>query len=252
MDLTRVLDMALLSQLVYKTEDEVRADSPYPVIDFRSIQNTNKVYVDTQFGVFRDLTRDGKSTNDIIVAFRGTKELADILTDINAFKAEFKQVGGKVHKGFLEAYLAVRAIIFDILVNKRPDSLTITGHSLGAALATLAAVDIAKNLKLRVTCINFGCPRVGNKEFADLVSQFVPSFLRIVDGADIATVLPPRILGYKHGTKKVMICKPALLSLLEIITAQTTGLARAKRVLAFHYLDHYIARLVELVEIADE
>ena len=42
-----------------------------------------------------------------------------------------------------------------------------TGHSLGGALATLAAVDIKKKLGGDVEFINFGSPRVGNKEFFD-------------------------------------------------------------------------------------
>ena len=44
-----------------------------------------------------------------------------------------------------------------------------TGHSLGGAVATLAAHDIVTFCGVapeRISCYTFGCPRVGNHAFA--------------------------------------------------------------------------------------
>ncbi|KAH0930729.1 hypothetical protein HID58_016456 [Brassica napus] len=53
-------------------------------------------------------------------------------------------------------------------------SIVLTGHSLGATEAVLAAYDIAENASsddYPVTGIVFGCPQVGNKEFKDEVTR---------------------------------------------------------------------------------
>jgi phospholipase A1 len=54
--------------------------------------------------------------------------------------------------------------------------MLITGHSLGAALATFAAVDIKENLnpKRAMHVYNFGSPRTGNQAFTDLVMGMYP------------------------------------------------------------------------------
>ncbi|CAA3008255.1 phospholipase A1-Igamma1, chloroplastic [Olea europaea subsp. europaea] len=51
-------------------------------------------------------------------------------------------------------------------------SLTITGHSLGGALALLNAYEAAKNfLSLQINVISFAAPRVGNVAFRDELYQ---------------------------------------------------------------------------------
>ncbi|GLC74314.1 hypothetical protein PLESTF_001498500 [Pleodorina starrii] len=89
------------------------------------------------------------------------------------------------HAGFMKAYQsvreAVRRVIFDIVLpsegqlsfpGEGPWELEMTGHSLGGALATLAAHDIwwdARKIDKisNMAMVAFGSPRVGNKVFAD-------------------------------------------------------------------------------------
>ncbi|KAK4741699.1 hypothetical protein SAY87_025287 [Trapa incisa] len=73
-----------------------------------------------------------------------------------------------------------------------PLSLTITGHSLGAALGTLAAYDIQTSIKGApfVTVISFGGPRVGNMGFRSLVERLGTRVLRIVNSDDVVTRVP--------------------------------------------------------------
>ncbi|MBA0708747.1 hypothetical protein Golax_023842, partial [Gossypium laxum] len=73
-----------------------------------------------------------------------------------------------------------------------PLSLTITGHSLGAALATLAAYDINSNFGNAppVTVISFGGPRVGNQSFRCQLEKRGTKILRIVNSDDLITKVP--------------------------------------------------------------
>ncbi|WOK95358.1 hypothetical protein Cni_G04065 [Canna indica] len=73
-----------------------------------------------------------------------------------------------------------------------PLSLTVTGHSLGAALAVLTAYDITTAFKdaPMVTVLSFGGPRVGNASFRRWLEQKGTKVLRIVNTQDIVTKLP--------------------------------------------------------------
>ncbi|XP_042495039.1 phospholipase A(1) DAD1, chloroplastic-like [Macadamia integrifolia] len=73
-----------------------------------------------------------------------------------------------------------------------PLSLTITGHSLGAALATLTAYDITTNFcqPPLVTVISFGASRVGNRGFRCHVENCGSKVLRIVNSDDLVTKVP--------------------------------------------------------------
>ncbi|WOK95356.1 hypothetical protein Cni_G04063 [Canna indica] len=73
-----------------------------------------------------------------------------------------------------------------------PLSLTVTGHSLGAALAVLTAYDITTAFQdaPMVTVLSFGGPRVGNASFCRGLEQKGTKVLRIVNTQDIVTKLP--------------------------------------------------------------
>lgn len=79
----------------------------------------------------------------------------------------------------------------------------LTGHSLGGALATLAAYDVARALqelperKAEVACYTFGAPRVGNYAFARAYAAAVPDTWSIINDQARAP-WPPLDLGF-HG-----------------------------------------------------
>lgn len=78
------------------------------------------------------------------------------------------------------------------MYSNKPLSLTITGHSLGAALAILSAYDISSNFSNApmVTVISFGGPRVGNRTFGRLLEKRKVNVLRIVNSDDLVTKVP--------------------------------------------------------------
>jgi triacylglycerol lipase len=141
-----------------------------------------------------------ENEKEIIVAFRGTDSQTDWLADALAFQKTFPYGDdcGKVHYGFLEIYDSCRKEIFRTIsrLDKRKRVL-ITGHSLGAALATLFALDLVKNSNFSdVELINFASPRVGNRQFCKAVNKEVKKIARIVNIYDVVTLLPPFVIPF--------------------------------------------------------
>lgn len=128
-----------------------------------------------------------------VLAFRGTEsnKPEDLLADLFAIAGP-GQGGGQVHQGFVRAYAPVREAIREELA-KHGGGLVITGHSLGAGLATLAAADHAARQPALIT---FGSPRVGDPTFARVLAGL--PIRRFVDCCDVATRIPPELFEQPH------------------------------------------------------
>ena len=141
-----------------------------------------------------------------IVAFRGTQadQLQDLITDATfPLGAWDQQPGELVHSGFLEALEAVWQEIAKAEELKKR-RVWFTGHSLGAALATLGGDRFARGrsglgLGELGGIYTFGSPLIGNRGFVDGFNGRcgVRSF-RFVNDKDGVTRVPPRELGYRH------------------------------------------------------
>lgn len=133
-----------------------------------------------------------------VLAFRGTEvtKLKDITTDLKAGMAGM--IEGRVHKGFRQAYQSVKDDIEKNVAKLDGIPLYITGHSLGAALATLATQTLEQNHVFRdqiAACYTFGSPRVGNTEFD---REYKSVVYRVVNTTDIVTIVPLLVMGYIH------------------------------------------------------
>ena len=137
----------------------------------------------------------------IFVAFRGTNNREDVAANLKSWPSMSadKSFRGSVHAGFLSSYKALHERITSELSHRLAsfDSIVVTGHSLGGAIATIA-VPILKNLFRfkEIDCITFGAPRVGNKRFGESFRQAVRSALRFVTESDPVAKLPPK--GYYY------------------------------------------------------
>jgi len=121
-----------------------------------------------------------------VLAFRGTERVPkDVITDIlfNVGKDE-------IHHGFEVAFKSVWDEI-EPQLNALDCPVYYTGHSLGAALATIAAFKRAPK-----ATYTFGSPRVGKKKFADALHN--ADIYRIVDDLDEVTMVPPQAFGFVH------------------------------------------------------
>ena len=137
-----------------------------------------------------------KGANEYVLSFRGTQSKGDVLADLKA-RMKTESSGGCVHRGFKEELDKLWPTIEKSL--KQIDLLYVTGHSLGAAMATLAASRIQKKV---IALITFGSPRVGTKEF---VNSLNVAHYRVQNNCDDVTKVPLLIMGYRHhGTHKYM------------------------------------------------
>ena len=132
------------------------------------------------------------------VSFRGTSDLAEWVADIDAIPDDYRPISGfgQVHSGFQEVYQLVRSNIATHVSAAVAgcDQILITGHSLGAALAVLAAPDIARNMPpntIEPRLITFAGPRAGVREFAEKFNAAIESCYRVVNFLDIVPLLPP-------------------------------------------------------------
>ena len=128
----------------------------------------------------------------LVIAFRGTAGGTDIVTDGSSSLIPFAGCVGRVHKGFLTAFTSVVKVINDA-VQKAPDlPVILTGHSLGGALATLAAAFIRHKYQRKVMVYTFGSPRVGDAEFAHHFTEVEPFVhYRCVHHKDLVPMVPP-------------------------------------------------------------
>ncbi|HSD82209.1 MAG TPA: lipase family protein, partial [Anaerolineae bacterium] len=103
-----------------------------------------------------------------------------------------------VHTGFRVAYESVAKEVEESVLALGDIPLYITGHSLGAALATVATQGLEHNPRIRqiiAACYTFGSPRVGNSQY-DI--EFKSPIYRIVNTTDVVTVIPLLAMGYIH------------------------------------------------------
>ncbi|XP_008801803.3 phospholipase A(1) DAD1, chloroplastic-like [Phoenix dactylifera] len=152
---------------------------------------------------------------DIVVAFRGTATCLEWLENLRAtlthlpcpFPPSASQPEPMVQRGFWSLFTSPGSIrrclrdevrdeiarLLDAYGGKgQPLSLTVTGHSLGAALAVLTAYDITTTFQdaPMVTVVSFGGPRVGNASFCRRLEERGGKVLRIVNTQDIITKVP--------------------------------------------------------------
>jgi len=133
----------------------------------------------------------------VIVTFRGSEQdrLGDAFDD--ARFGLVRATHGSVHIGFRDALDRIwPAILGKLTPLTGSRTVWFTGHSLGAALATLAA----DRFPTTAGVCTIGSPRIGDRAFAAAFdAQFGASAARYVNGADIVTHVPPPFpLPYKH------------------------------------------------------
>jgi triacylglycerol lipase len=133
-----------------------------------------------------------------LLAFRGTQNIGNCLTDADTLLTSEPPYPGRVHSGFVEAVDEVWPEVLRLLgtpSHARP--LWVTGHSLGAAMATLASVRLTdEGYKVRAV-FTYGSPRVGDQRFRD---AYHLTNYRFVNDNDLVPHLPFRWC-YKHVGK---------------------------------------------------
>ncbi|PSC69206.1 alpha beta-hydrolase [Micractinium conductrix] len=161
----------------------------------------------------------GWSDGTLALGYRGTASRTNAVTDLKFLRTPHQPRAfhaghlALVHSGFWRAYTAngnrdtLRGEVQDIVGGFSGASqprILVTGHSLGGALAMLAAYDIAEAFpEAEVTVVTFGAPRVGNRAFAALHRARVPHAFQLVNDQDPVPRVPTT--GFKHAGLPVLI-----------------------------------------------
>ncbi|MEM9450991.1 MAG: lipase family protein [Cyanobacteria bacterium P01_E01_bin.6] len=148
------------------------------------------------------------SSDHNVLVFRGTQTQSEWLKNINASQVDYVsptgQFYGAVHEGFYQVTQEIQPSIAEIAQQLDPSiPCYVTGHSLGAAIATLAAFELVQavpELKDQIRLYTFAGPRVASPTFATLHSQLIPNAYRIVNVGDTVPLIPPVTMGntYTH------------------------------------------------------
>jgi hypothetical protein len=190
----------------------------------------------TQFFIAEMSTGGDRPT--AVVAFRGTEpgDYMDIATDANVRKDSWAG-RGKVHIGFRDAAPKVdtlKAKLAPVVESKA--YVLFTGHSLGAALAILAAAVCSPDY-----ICTFGGPRVGDIEFANNLQQIKHD--RYQNCHDLVCRMPAEKMGYKHTGRLRYIDRRGQLqdptpSHSDMVKDQGLAVAEYPRVLAQYKARH--------------
>ncbi|EKF28826.1 lipase, putative, partial [Trypanosoma cruzi marinkellei] len=161
----------------------------------------------------------GVNKSTIVVSFRGTKGTINWLYNLDYFRVPFIRegcVGCLVHAGFncelKSLWVEMGMYLRRLVAKKGIKRILITGHSLGGAMATIAAANLVSQNHLfshglKILLYTFGAPRVGNMQFADwLLASFCRGgheSYRVTHKRDPVPHVPPRSIGYLHVPREV-------------------------------------------------
>jgi len=190
--------LAELSRLAYRHDAEEDAPPPMPTrthfLDHAGFSQ-RQFFLSKETGTQAILADCGNPSPFTVLVFRGTEQnIKDYLTNLQFWKLSLVNNNTEVHAGFAEALDSVwRDMAAALATLNGP--IFYTGHSMGAALAILAAARHSPS-----AVYTFGSPRVGNQAF--IASLGNVAIYRVVDDEDVVTTVPSEALGFRHvGTE---------------------------------------------------
>jgi len=148
------------------------------------------------------------ATTTALVSIRGTQTIQDWAHNLDAVAVPYIPTAGDglVHMGFQLVYEHIAANVRILLSNCAGiTQILVTGHSLGGAVAILAALDILNNMGFGPTPImyTFAGPRVAAPDFAASFNNKIPLLYRVINCWDLVPQVP--LPPYIHVGQEVMV-----------------------------------------------
>lgn len=143
-------------------------------------------------------------TGEAVISIRGTEGLSEWVQDakFDTHPCFFLAEADRTEDGFTDMYKSfavvspgsgqsVTSSLATIFGSRTVNSLTVCGHSLGGALATLHALDAAANTTFtNPTVYTYASPRTGTTKFANVYDPRVPNTFRVANEVDLVPKLP--------------------------------------------------------------
>ena len=190
--LTPALSLAKLSQAIYEAAD---------VEGFKTHETALIPFPKEllEFGLYKE-TSSGK----FFLAFRGTAAISNWVFNVAVLPkcddGSEDCTSNKGHAGFIQAYENVKEHVRNALDSHNVTSISITGHSLGGAMAAIAAKDLAETDVEIKSFATFGAPAIGDKEFTESIEKILPETkFRFVAQSQAHTDVVTTILGESDG-----------------------------------------------------
>ncbi|SPQ21833.1 ae368ab0-4aa7-4557-9d60-651608c7a28b [Thermothielavioides terrestris] len=148
-------------------------------------------------------------SQQIVVSFRGTTSVQNWIADLTFVQVPCDLTPGcLVHTGFWGSWgeVAARtlAAVRDAKAAHPAYSVIVTGHSLGGAVATLAAAYL-RRAGFAADLYTYGSPRIGNAAFVEFVTAQPGGEYRVTHTDDPVPRLPPLVANYRHTSPEYWI-----------------------------------------------
>ncbi len=223
--------------LLVEIAEGVEPDDEYTAANIAAIQALGYTFLQTLYG--NELATDvsphkgetvtygflGVSgSGELVAAIRGTDTILEWMHDAEFLLVRNPVAGGEgmTEDGFTAIYKSLRvgrnakaqtaiaAIGGYLQPGGKAQSVTVTGHSLGGALATLLTLDVALNTSCRTpTAYTFASPRSGDPSFAATFDGAVQASFRVCNSLDLVPKLPPILpVPYEHVNSPFEVTPP--------------------------------------------
>nr|CDJ97920.1 Lipase domain containing protein [Haemonchus contortus] len=181
----------------YGTEQEACINRTFPAHEDYVVVSVNKEDCDDFDNTCEGYIAASDVKKELVIVFRGTKTKGQLLLEgLKSIRpgANFFDMGG-VNEYFLNGHLVLWPSVEEVLKDPKYAGYktVFTGHSLGGALAALAAARTAKQgfrTGDQITMYTYGEPRVGDAQFATNFDAMIKDSYRVVFRRDIVPHLP--------------------------------------------------------------
>ena len=150
-----------------------------------------------------------------------------------------------IHRGFDTEYSRFRNTILNIAARTESKKFIVSGHSLGSALAALTALDLSSNYKYDVSVVTFGSPRVGNKDYRQVMEKYVPDNYRIYFPDDPIVSIPGLLFEYEHAGIALGISSEGTQN--NKISTDNFGIAAYKSIFNENFKVHMIGNYIKSI-----
>lgn len=196
-DFAELLAHARRASLVYETPEAIQAANPGAAVTVCDVPGA-----EVRFFVLRD---DAAQVQH--VAIRGTANLVNVRTDAAFTPHPVEEFGIHMHQGFALAAVPMVSEVLPLL--QKDYTTTITGHSLGGALAVVLGLHLERAGYRVERVVTFGQPKVTNPSGARAMAQL--PLVRVSNPKDPVIAVPPALAlldspwSYTHAGPEVVL-----------------------------------------------